>query len=82
MRTATLYLRKYLVSAAKRVAADLLDFAVSESADVVSGSKNFKTAAKSVGRQSLKKQVGNGSRKKSASRVGPPKSSEQTSWLR
>ena len=47
-RTAIPFLRKYIVPAAKRVVADLLEFAVPEVADVVSGKKNFKTAAKSV----------------------------------
>ena len=48
-RTAFPFLRKDIVPAAKRVGADLLEFAVPEVADVVSGKKNFKTAAKSVG---------------------------------
>ena len=50
-RTAIPFLRKYIVPAAKRVGADLLKFAGPEIAEVVSGRKNFKTAAKSVGRQ-------------------------------
>ena len=62
-RTAIPFLRKYIVPAAKRVSADLLEFAVPEVADVVSGKKNFKTAAKSVGRQTLRKQLGEGSRR-------------------
>ena len=45
-RTAIPFLRKYIVSAAKRVGADLLEFAVPEIAEVVGGRKNFKTAAK------------------------------------
>ena len=45
-RTAIPFLRKYIFRAAKRVGADLLEFAVSKVADVVSGKKNFKTAAK------------------------------------
>ena len=49
-------LRKYIVQAAERVGADLLEFAVPEVADVVNGKKNFKTAAKSVRRQTLRKQ--------------------------
>ena len=44
--------------------ADLLEFAVPEVADVVSG-KTFKTAAKSVGRQTLRKQLGGGKEKRS-----------------
>ena len=59
-RTAIPFLRKYIVPAAKRVGADLLEFAVPEVADVVSGKKNFKSAAKSVGRQTLRKQLGGG----------------------
>ena len=63
--TAIPFLKKYIVPAAKRVGADLLEFAVPEVADVVSGRKNFKTAAKSVGRQTLRKQLGGGSQKRS-----------------
>ena len=59
-RTAIPFLRKYIVPAAKRVGADLLDFSVPEVADVVSGKKNFKTTAKSVGGQTLRKQLGGG----------------------
>ena len=63
-RTAIPFLKKYIVPAAKRVGADLLEFAVPEVADV-SGKKNFKTAAKSVGRQTLRKQLGGGKQKRS-----------------
>ena len=63
-RTAIPFLRKYIVPAAKRVSADLLEISVPEIAEVVSGRKNFKTAAKSVGRQTLRKQLGSGSRKR------------------
>ena len=45
--------------------ADLLEFAVPEVADVVSEKKNFKTAAISVGRQTMRKQLGGGKQKKS-----------------
>ena len=62
-RTAIPSLRKYIVPAAKSVGADLLEFAVPEIAEVVSGRKKFKTAAKSVGRQTLRKQLGEGSRR-------------------
>ena len=58
--TAIPFLRKHIVPTAKRVGADLLEFAVPEVSDVVSGMKNFKTAAKSVGRQTLRKQLGGG----------------------
>ena len=82
-RTAIPFLRKCIVPAAKRVGADLLEFAVPEIAEVVSGRSNIKTGAKSEGRQTLRKQLGErsrrrkgavgvrqaGSRKRSASRV-------------
>ena len=59
-RTAIPFLRKYVVPAAKRIGADMLEFAVPEIAEVVSGRKNFQTAAKSVGKKTLKKQLGEG----------------------
>ena len=49
-RTAIPFLRKYIVPVAKRVGADLLEVAMPEIAEVVGGRKNFKTAAKGVGR--------------------------------
>ena len=59
-RTAIPFLRKYVVPAVKRIGADMLEFAVPEIGEVVSGRKNFKTAAKSVGKKTLKKQLGEG----------------------
>ena len=56
--TAIPVLRKIVVPAAKRLGADLLESAVPENAEVVSGRKNIKTAAKKVGRQTLRKQLG------------------------
>ena len=53
-RTAILFLRRYVVPAAKRVGSDLLEFAVPDVADVVSEKNILKTAAKSVGRQTLR----------------------------
>ena len=75
-RTAFPFLRKYIVTAAKRMGADLLEFAVPETSDVASGRRNCKTAEKSVGRQTLRKQLVSGSRKKTASI--PTKSAKQT----
>ena len=63
-RTAIPFLRKNVVPAAKCVGADLLQFAAPEISDVVGGRKKFKTAAKSLGRQTLRKQLGSGSRKR------------------
>ena len=92
-RTAIPFLRKYIVPAAKRVGADLLEFAVPEIAEVVSGRKNFKTAAKSVGKQTLNKQLGEGSRRWKGTegvrqagskqrRIIPTKFTKQSSWSR
>ena len=78
-RTAIPFLRKYVVPAAKRVGADLLEFAVPEISEVVSGRKNFKTAAKSVGKKTLKKQLGGGSKHR---RIIPTKSTKQSSRSR
>ena len=55
-KTVIPFLGKYIVPAAKRVGADLLEFAVPEISEVVSSRKTFTTAAKSVGRQTLRKQ--------------------------
>ena len=81
-KTAIPFLRKYIVPAAKRVGANLLEFAVSEIAQDVRDRKSFKTAAKSVGRQTLRKQLGSGSRKRTPNRVIPTKSAKQISWSR
>ena len=94
-RTANPFLRKCIAPAAKRLGADLLEFAVPEIAEVVSGRKNFKTAAKSVGRQTLRKHLGEGSRRRTegskkrkgatggrqASRFIPTESAKQNSRL-
>ena len=84
-RTTIPFLRKYMVPAAKRVGADLLEFAVPEIAEVVSGRKNIKTAAKNVGRQTLRKQLVEGSRRRTASKqrkIIPTKSTKQSSRSR
>ena len=78
-RTAIPFLRKYIVPAAKRVGADLLEFAAPEIGDVISGRKSFKSAAKSVGKQTLRKQLGSGSKQR---RIIPTKTSNQSSRSR
>ena len=65
VKTAIPFLRKFIVPTTERVDADLLAFAVPEVADVVSGKKNFKTAAKSVAGQTLRNQHGGGKQKRS-----------------
>ena len=85
-RTAIPFLRKYIVPAAKHIDADMLKFAAPEIGEVISGRKYFKTAAKSVGKQTLKKQLGEGSRRwKGGSKqrtLIPTKSSKQSSRSR
>ena len=85
-RTAIPFLRKYIVPAAKRVGADLLEFAAPEIGEVISGRKSFKSAAKSVGKQTLKKQMGEGSRRRTAGskhrRIIPTKSTKQSNRSR
>ena len=53
-RNAIPFLRKYVVSAAKRIGADMLEFAAPEIGEVFGGRKSFKTTAKNVGMQALK----------------------------
>ena len=73
-KTAIPFRGKYIDPAAKLVSADFLEFAVPEFADVATGRKSFKTAAKSVREQTLRKRLGGGSTKTTASRVLPRKS--------
>ena len=82
-RTAIPFLRKYIFPATKRVGADLLEFAVPEIAEVVRGRKNFKSAAKNVGKQTLKKRLDEGNRKRQGGskqrRIFPTKTTKQSS---
>ena len=61
-RIAIPILRKNIVPAAKRIGADMLQFAAPEIGEVISGEKSFKSAANCMGKQTLKKQLGEGSR--------------------
>ena len=85
-RTAIPFLRKYVVPAAKRIGADMLDFAAPEIGEVFSGRNSFKSAAKSVGKKTLKKQLGQGSRRwmggSKQRRIIPTKSTKQSSRSR
>ena len=80
-RTEVPFLRKCVVPAAKRIGADMLEFAAPEIGEVFSGRKSFKTAAKSVGKKTLKKQLGEGSRSKQR-RINTTKFTKQSSWSR
>ena len=75
-RTAIPFLRNNVVPAAKRTGADLLEFAAPE---IISSRKSLKMAAKSVGKQTLKKQLGSGNKRK---RIIPTKSTKQSSRSR
>ena len=92
-RTAIPFLRKYVVPAAKRIGADMLEFAAPEIGEVFTGRKSFKSAAKSVGKKTLKKQLGEGegSRRRELAygwtakrqrRIIPTKSTKQSSRSR
>ena len=82
-RTAIPFLRKFIVPAAKRIGADMLEFALPEIGEVISGRKSFRSAAKSVGKQTLRKQLGEASsRKRSASTIISTKTTKQSSRSR
>ena len=73
------FLHEYIVPAAKRIGADMLEFAAPEIGEVISGRKSFKSAGKSVGKQALKKKLGSGSKQR---RIIPTKSTKQPSRSR
>ena len=78
-RTALPFLRQYVVPVAKRIDADMLEFAAPEIGEVISGRRSFKTAAKSVGKQTLKKHLDSACKQK---RTIPTKSTKQSSRSR
>ena len=63
-RTASPFSSKNVVPAAKRIGADMLELAAPEIGEVFNGRKSFKTAAKSVGKQTLEKTLGEGRRRR------------------
>ena len=67
-RTAIPFLRKFIVPAAKRIGADMLEFAAPEIGEVISGRKSFKSGAKNVGKQTKRKQLGEGRKKEVVNR--------------
>ena len=62
-RTAILFIKKCIVSAAKRNETDLFEIAAPEIGEVVSGLKKLKTFAKNVGTKTVPKQLGSGKKK-------------------
>ena len=57
-------MRTYVVPAAKRVGADLIELAAPEIGNVLAGRKKFKSAATDVGKKILRKHLGGGKPKK------------------
>ena len=74
-RTEIPILRKNVVPAAKRSGANMLEIAAPQIGENISGIKPFKSAAMSVGKQTLKKQLGSGSKQR---RIFPTKSTKQS----
>ena len=62
----------------------MLEFAAPEIGEVISDKKSFKSAGKSVGKQTLKKQLGEGGRQGASKqkRIIPTKSNKQSSRSR
>ena len=76
-RTAFSFLRKYVVPAVKLVGGDSMEIVALEISDVVDGKDCFKSAAKSVGRRILRKQLKNCRKQRI---VISAKSTKQASW--
>ena len=53
-------MRRYVVPAAKRVGAALIELTAPEIGNVLAGRKKFKSAATDVGKKTLRKQLGGG----------------------
>ena len=85
-RTAFPFLPKYVVPAVKRIGADMLEFAAPEIGEVITGRKSFKSAAKSMGKQTLRKELAEGSRRRTGGsksrRIIPTKTTKQSSRSR
>ena len=75
-RTAIPFLRKFIVPAAKHIGADMLEFAVPEIGEVIGCIKSFESAAKSVGKQTLEKELDSGSKQRE---INPTKTTKQSS---
>ena len=63
-RTTSPYLHKNVVSAEKRVGVDLMEVAAPEIAELLTVRKIFRSAAKNLGRYTLKKQLGSCSKQR------------------
>ena len=77
-RTAIPFLRRYVVPAAKRVGADLIEMAAPEIGNVLTGKKKLKSVAADVGKKTIGKQLGAGkTKKRRIIRRSPPKISRR-----
>ena len=69
---------RYIVPAAKRMGADLIEMAAPEIGNVLTGKKKLKSVAADVGKKTLRKQLGAGkTRKLRIIRRSPPKISRR-----
>ena len=75
-RTAIPFIKKNIVSAAKRTGADVFEIAAPEIGENVSGRKKIKTFAKDVGTKTVRKQLAGG-KKKSKRRTARTRSISQ-----
>ena len=78
-RTAIPFLRRYVVPAAKRIGADMFEFAAPEIGKVISDRKSSTSAAKNVGKQNRKKHLGSGCKQR---KIIPTVSTKQSSRSR
>ena len=62
-RTATPFIKKYIVPAPKRIGAELFEIAAPEIGEDVRGRKKLETFAKDVGTKTVRKQLGGGKKK-------------------
>ena len=62
-RTAVPFVKKFIVPAARRVGADLLEYAVPEMAEVIIGKKKFKIGCNKCWQKDVEKQLGGGSKR-------------------
>ena len=77
-RTGFQFLRNNVVLAAKRVGADFMEIAAAKNAEVESSTRTFKSAAKILGRQTLKKQLGTGGKQRKVIPTKPTKQARLT----
>lgn len=64
VRSAFPILKKYVIPVAKQIGRDVIEAAVPEIGNIISGKSNLKRALKETGRKTLKKQIGGGAPKK------------------